>query len=247
MTSGSGTCSANSRASSIECDDRAVDDRLADPLEQILEERAVFGLLDRRERRAEQPHAVSVEDAALGDLDGQVEPGLPAERRQQPVRPLALDDAPDDLGRQRLDVDGVGDVLVGHDRGRVGVDQDRAHALFAQGAAGLGAGVVELGRLADDDRTGAEDEDALRRRHRSRVTSRSPQRRRPRSRDQVQELVEQVVVVLRPGRRLGMELDGQHRQIAVGQSLDRAVVEIDQRAPPSRRRVGTVSPSTSNP
>jgi hypothetical protein len=44
---------------------------------------------------------------------------------------------------------------------RVAVDQDDAVALLAQRLAGLGAGVVELAGLADDDRAGADDEDAL--------------------------------------------------------------------------------------
>ncbi len=48
-------------------------------------------------------------------------------------------------GRDRFDVGGVGEVGVGHDRGRVRVDQDDAHALLAQHAAGLRARVVELG------------------------------------------------------------------------------------------------------
>jgi hypothetical protein len=36
-----------------------------------------------------------------------------------------------------------------------------AVTLVAQGLAGLGAGVVELAGLADDDRAGADDEDGL--------------------------------------------------------------------------------------
>ena len=63
--------------------------------------------------------------------------------------------------RDRLDVGRVGEVGVGHDRGRVRVDEDDAHALLAQHAARLRARVVELGRLADDDRAGADDEDAV--------------------------------------------------------------------------------------
>ncbi len=55
----------------------------------------------------------------------------------------------------------VGDVLVGHDGGGVGVDQHHLDALFLQGAAGLGAGVVELGGLADDNGAGADDQDFL--------------------------------------------------------------------------------------
>ena len=63
-----------------------------------------------------------------------------------------------DCDGQRLEVDDVGHAGVGHDRGRVAVEQDRAHALVAQRAAGLGAGVVELGRLADDHRARADDQ-----------------------------------------------------------------------------------------
>ena len=41
------------------------------------------------------------------------------------------------------------------------VDQDDPVALLAQRLAGLGAGVVELAGLADDDRAGADDQDAV--------------------------------------------------------------------------------------
>jgi hypothetical protein len=50
---------------------------------------------------------------------------------------------------------------VGHDRRRVGIDQDDAVALLAQRLAGLRAGVIELAGLADDDRAGADDQDAF--------------------------------------------------------------------------------------
>ena len=65
------------------------------------------------------------------------------------------------LRRQRLDVGGVGHLRVGHDRGRVAVDQHDLEPFGAQRLARLRARVVELGRLADHDRAGADDEDAL--------------------------------------------------------------------------------------
>src|SRR5690606_14284830 len=43
----------------------------------------------------------------------------------------------------------------------VGVDQHHAVTLVAQGLAGLGAGIVELAGLADDDRAGADDENGF--------------------------------------------------------------------------------------
>ena len=67
----------------------------------------------------------------------------------------------DELGRDRLDVGGVGELRVGHDRRRVGVDEDDPQALVLEHPAGLRAGVVELRGLADDDRAGADHQDVL--------------------------------------------------------------------------------------
>ena len=102
---------------------------------------------------------------------GGVEGGLAAERGQQDelARPadalhlldFAGDDFLDALGRDRLDVGAVGELRVGHDGGRVGVDQDDAVAFFPEGFAGLRAGIIELARLADDDRAGADDQDRM--------------------------------------------------------------------------------------
>ena len=66
-----------------------------------------------------------------------------------------------DFGRERLDVRPVGELRIGHDRGRVRVHQDDPVALVLQRLAGLRAGVVEFDGLTDDDRAGADDEDAI--------------------------------------------------------------------------------------
>jgi hypothetical protein len=95
------------------------------------------------------------------DLKGHrgVERGLAAEGGQQRVGLLADDDFLDDFRRDRLDVGAVGELRVGHDGGRVGVDQDDLVAFLLEGLAGLDAGVVEFAALADDDGAGADDED----------------------------------------------------------------------------------------
>ena len=62
---------------------------------------------------------------------------------------------------ERLDVGGVGELGVGHDRRRVRVHEHDAVALFAQHAARLRARVVELARLADHDRPAADQQDRL--------------------------------------------------------------------------------------
>ena len=141
-------------------DDDALRHRLADLDHLALEALAVFGQLDRVERRAEQLDGVALQDAGFGEFDREVEPGLPAQRRQQRVGALARDDRFDRRDRQRLEVDGVGDLGIGHDRRRIRVDEDDAVAFLAQRTARLNAGVIELGGLTDDDRSRADDHHA---------------------------------------------------------------------------------------
>ena len=92
-------------------------------------------------------------------IERAVERGLPAHGRQQRVRALLLDDLGDKFRRDRLDVGGIGQVRIGHDRRRVRVHQDDAVAFFAQCLAGLSAGIIEFTGLADDNRTGTNDQD----------------------------------------------------------------------------------------
>ena len=125
-----------------------------DAVHRRAEELAILGAVDRLEVGADQLDA-----EARRELDGEVERGLAAERRQDRVGPLALDHLGDRLGVERLEVGRVGPLGVGHDRRRVRVHEHDAVALAPQHPAGLGAGVVELARLADADRPGAEDQD----------------------------------------------------------------------------------------
>ena len=143
-------------------DDRAGRDGLADFAHRVAEEFAVFGAANGVERGAEQADVKLVEDACVVQFDREVEADLAAERGQQAVGALALDDAAQHVDAERLDVDGVGDAFVGHDRGGVGVDEDRADAFLAHRLAGLGAGVIELGGLTDHDRPAADDQYRLR-------------------------------------------------------------------------------------
>ena len=132
---------------------------LADLLHGVLEALTVLGLPDGLGAGAQELHVVLGQDALLVEVHGQVETGLSAQGGQDRVGPLLLDDLGHRGDVQRLDIDVVGDVLVGHDGGGVGVDQHHLHTLFLQGAAGLGAGVVKLGGLTDDDGPGAQHQD----------------------------------------------------------------------------------------
>ena len=133
----------------------------ADLPHRVAEQQPVLGHLDRVDRRANQLDVVLLEHAALVQRHRQVERRLAADGRQHRVRPLLGDDRLDHLRRQRLDVGAIGHLRVGHDRGRVAVDQHHLEPFGAQRLARLRARVVELARLADDDRARADDEDAL--------------------------------------------------------------------------------------
>ena len=110
---------------------------------------------------ADDLDAVLGKHAHLVKLDGTVETRLAAHVGQEGVGALALDDLCDGIRRDRLDIGAVGDVRVGHDGRRVGVHEDDLVAERLEALARLRAGVVELARLANDDRTRADDQDLL--------------------------------------------------------------------------------------
>ena len=136
--------------------DVAREGRLPRRRAELLEELAVLGALDRVEAGAEDFAPALPQHPLFGELHGEVEPRLAAEGRQERVGAFLADDARHKFQRERLDIDAVGDVGVGHDRRRVGVDEHDGVARLPQREAGLGARVVELGRLADDDRPRAD-------------------------------------------------------------------------------------------
>ena len=133
----------------------------ADLRHRVLELLAVFGLVDRFRRRADQLDLVLLQHAVMEQIERAIERGLAAHRRQDRVRALLRDDALDHFPRDRLDVGDVGRVRVGHDRRRIAVDENDLVAFLTQRLARLRARIIELARLADDDRTRADDEDAL--------------------------------------------------------------------------------------
>ena len=127
----------------------------------VLEPLAVLGNCDGLWTGADQLDAVLGQDARLVKFHRQVQPGLPAHGRQQGVGPLARDDLASEVDGERLDVGGISDVGVRHDRGGIAIEQDHAVAQLLQGLARLCARIVELTGLANHDGTGADDEDGL--------------------------------------------------------------------------------------
>ena len=133
----------------------------ADGLHGLVETRTVFSFVDGVSVGADHFYAELLEHAFALQVQCAVQSCLAAHGWQQCIRTLFFDDLGNGLPLDRLDVRGVSHVRVGHDSGRVGVHQDDAVTLLAQGFAGLGAGVVEFTRLADNNRASAENQDAF--------------------------------------------------------------------------------------
>jgi len=124
----------------------------------VPEQFPVFSFFDDLGVGADHLHPQPLQDTGFGYGDGAVETGLAAQGGEQRVGALPLDDLADHLRGDGLDVGAVGHLRVGHDGGGVGVDEDHLKALFPEGLAGLGAGIVEFAGLGDDDGPGADDE-----------------------------------------------------------------------------------------
>ncbi len=132
--------------------------READLLHRGLEARAILGGVDRLATRADQLDVEALEHTRVIQRDREVQCGLAAERRQQRVGALTLDDPSQGVDVEWLDIGRVGELRVGHDRRRVRVHQHDAVSFATQHAACLRTRVVELTRLADHDRPAADDQ-----------------------------------------------------------------------------------------
>ena len=150
-------------------DQRRLGNFEADLGHRVFEEQPVFALLDSVKLRADELRAVLLQYSVVGQFDRQIQRRLSADGRQhgEDAGPSAggehlsfdADDFVQVSERERLDVGAVGHLGVGHDGGGVGVHQHHLIAFGLERLAGLRAGVVELSRLADDDGSGADDED----------------------------------------------------------------------------------------
>ena len=137
---------------------------------------------------------------------------------QERVRALAPEHVGDALEVERLDVRPVGEPRVGHDRRRVRVDDDRPVAVLAQHLERLAAGVVELARLADHDRAGADHAD------RADVAPGRHQRASPSTqRSRIGQ------ASCGPGPASGWNWTDGGAELGEVEALDRAVVERDVR------------------
>ena len=127
----------------------------------VLEPQPVFRHLDGAQRRSNQFDAVFIEHAAFGQFHGQIQARLAPDGGQQRVRLFARDDLLERGARERLDVGPVGHFRIGHDRGRIRIDQHHLIAVRPQRLARLRARVIEFAGLPDHDGAGADDQNLL--------------------------------------------------------------------------------------
>ena len=104
---------------------------------------------------------MAVENTPFGQVNGQIQTGLAANSRQQGVRTFPLNNFFKDGPGQRLNIGPVRKIGIGHNRGRIRVDQYDAVTLLFECLAGLSARVIELTRLADHNRAGADQQNGM--------------------------------------------------------------------------------------
>ena len=126
----------------------------ADSLHRLFEGFAILGLMDRLGGSADQLHAVFFERPPLDQGHRGIQRGLASHGGKQGVGPFSLDHFFHHFDRDRLHIGPIGQLRIGHDRGRIAVDENDPVAFFFQRFAGLRAGIVELAGLTDHDRAG---------------------------------------------------------------------------------------------
>ena len=109
----------------------------------------VFRLLNGGCRSAQQGYMVRRKKSRFLQLHPQIQPGLSAQCGQNTVRLLFLNQLLQHFDRQRFDIYTVGNILICHNRGGVGIHQHHFHAFFFQGAAGLCPRIVKFRGLSD--------------------------------------------------------------------------------------------------
>ena len=122
---------------------------------------AVFAALDGVNLNADDLHAVLVEDTLTRQIGAQVKARLTTQVGKKRIGALLGDDALDALDVERLDIDRICRIRIGHDGRGIRVDQNDLIPKATKGLAGLGPGIVEFASLADDDGARSDDEDFL--------------------------------------------------------------------------------------
>src|SRR4029079_6860837 len=120
----------------------------------------VLGLADRRRRRTDELDPQLLERPIGVQREREVERGLSSQGGQHRIGLLASQDASERFGGERLDIRSPCQLGIGHDRGRIRVDESPVVAARRQRLVTLSSRVVELAGLTDDDGPRTDDEDS---------------------------------------------------------------------------------------
>ena len=125
-------------------------------LYNFLEKLSVFTAIDCFQRSSDKLHIIFFQNAGFAQSDRSVKRSLPSQSRKKRVGTLFCDNPLENFGINRLDVCRIRHLRVSHNRSRIRVDQNNANAFFAQNPARLGSGIIKLGSLTYDNRTGSD-------------------------------------------------------------------------------------------
>ncbi len=124
-------------------------------VDQLLEQFAILGGLDRVDTRADDRHAGFLQSSR------QVQRRLTAELNDHAIGFNRIADVEYVFDRQRLKEQDVRRVVVGADRFRVAIDHHAFDSDFAERETGVTAAVIEFNSLADSIGSPAQDHDSL--------------------------------------------------------------------------------------
>ena len=130
-----------------------------DLLHRFLEKVSILSFLNGFILSPDHLNAIFLKDPGFIEGHGDVETGLASQGWEKGIRSLPGNDLLQYFRSDRLDIGSIGHLRIGHDRGRVGVDQDHLKPFFLQSLTGLSARVVKLAGLTDHNRPGADDQD----------------------------------------------------------------------------------------
>ena len=126
---------------------------------RLLENQTVFPALDGIRFGPDQFGAQPLESAAAMQLHRRIERCLASERRQNGIRLFPGDDFLDNRRCDGFNIGPVGEFRIGHDGGRIRIDQNHLVSLLLERLAGLHARIIEFATLADDNGAGPDNED----------------------------------------------------------------------------------------
>ena len=119
---------------------------------------AVFGSLNSQNIHPDNLHSIMVPHSCLITINTQIQCSLATHGRQHRIDVVFFQDFFDVFLFEGLEINMIGIDLIGHDGGRVGVDEHHLNAFLAQRAGGLGAGIIEFTRLTDDNGAAADNQ-----------------------------------------------------------------------------------------